>query len=473
MTHRNRNAKHAVTVGPNGPTRRPLSRRTMLRGALGGSAVALALPALEAMLNTHGDAHADGTELPRRFVTWFFGNGVALVDPANPAAGLRFAPTETGEYALTPQLAALENVKEYCSILSGFEINAAAEHRRGHHDGVAGFFSGYPFIELEANGAPYASKFGGPSIDQVVAAEIGDQTFLPSIELAISKRVITGEGPTLQYMSHKGPDEPLPQIFDPREAWERMFGSFSVPDDPEKPTRLSVLDAVSEDVKRLQSRVGAADRQRLEAHLSSVALLRAQIDAMPPACTLPLQPNQDNEDIDGSEQLAEVNAVMSDLLALAFRCDITRVASVQFSGSVAYTVFSELGQSMGHHEMTHDSTQNENVDQATIYTIGQFAYLLEALKNTDEGGLNLLDNSCLLLSSDAASGLTHSVFDQPCIVAGGGGGALVHPGIHYRSPSAENNSDILLACLQTTCPTATSAGGGIGQSTTPLSALQS
>ncbi|MEM6990445.1 MAG: DUF1552 domain-containing protein [Myxococcota bacterium] len=465
--------RNRVVIGPSGRKHTSLSRRTMLRGVAGGSAVALALPALEAMLNTHGDAHADGTELPRRFVTWFFGNGVALNNFTNPGEGTRFAPAMTGpSYELTPQLQPLQNVRDYCSILSGFEINAAAEHRRGHHDGVAGFFSGYPFIELPPTGGPYASKFGGPSIDQVAANAIGSETFLPSVQLAISKRVITTEGPTLQYMSHQGPDEPLPQIFDPREAWDRLFGSFTVPDDPEKPTRLSVLDAVSEDVKRLQNRVGANDKMRLEAHLSSVAQLRSQIEAAPPVCTLPPEPGSGNDDVAGDEPMEEVNALMSDLLALAFSCDITRVASIQYTGSVSYAVFHMLGQSMGHHDMTHEGAQNENVDAATIFTIGQFAYLLEALMNADEGGQNLLDNSCLILSSDAASGLTHDVFDQPCIVAGGGGGALVHPGIHYASPNRENNSDILLSCLQTVCPEATSAGGGIGESTTPLSAIQ-
>lgn len=449
-----------------------LHRRTMLRGMMGGSAVALALPPLEAMLNANGDALAHGGELPRRMITWFFGNGVALNDPNNTGAGIRWSPAATGaDYELTPQLAPLQNVREYCSVLSGFDIAAAAQHRRGHHDGVAGFFSGYPFIELPPNGGPYASKFGGPSIDQVAVDAIGGATVIPSVQLAISKRVITSEGPTLQYISHRGPDQPLTQIFDPREAWERLFGSFTVPDDPTKPVRLNALDAVREDVKRLQAKVGANDRMRLEAHLQSVAQLHQQIDALAPACELPPQPDQTNDDVDGQEQIEAVNRAMSDLVALAFACDITRVASIQFTGSVAYTVFNNLGITMGHHDMTHEAAQNENVDAATIFTIEQFAYLLEALMGTPEGDGNLLDNSCALLGSDAASGLTHAVFDQPCIVAGGGGGRLRHPGVHYRSANGENTSDILLSCLQTIDPAATSAGDDIGVSTTPCAAI--
>ncbi|MBA3550503.1 MAG: DUF1552 domain-containing protein [Nannocystis sp.] len=450
-----------------------LSRRTMLRGAIGGAGVALALPLLEAMLNNNGTALAAGQPLPRRLVTWFFGNGVALKDVANAGAGLRWAPDEMGPaYPLTPQLAPLAPVAEYCSLLTGFDIKAAAAHRRGHHDGVAGFFSGHPFIELPHADNSYSSKFGGPSIDQVAAETIGGLTFLPSVQIAVSKRVIGSEGPTLQFMSHKGPDAALPQIFSPKDLYIKLFASFVPPNDPTKPLRLDALDAVSEDVKRLKLRVGTADRLRLDAHLASVAQIRKQIDALAPECLLPIQPVNENGDFEGKEPLDEVNTIMADLLVEAFKCDITRLASYQYTGSVGYTVFHMLGQSMGHHDMTHDTNLNDSVDAATIHTIEAFAYLLKRLKDTPEGDGNLLDNSCLILGSDAASGYTHDVFDQPCIVAGKGGGALKHPGIHYRSPSKENTSDILLACLQSVVPEATQVGSDIGLSTTPLAQLK-
>ncbi len=450
-----------------------LSRRTMLRGAIGGSAVALALPLLDAMLNTNGTALASGQPLPRRFVTWFFGNGVALKDVGNIGAGLRWAPEEQGpNYPLTPQLEPLAGVREYCSLLTGFEINAAAQHRRGHHDGVAGFFSGYPFIELPHADNSYSSKSGGPTIDQVVAEAIGGQTFLPSVQIAVSKRVIGSEGPTLQFLSHKGPDVPLPQIFNPKELYTKLFDSFVPPDDPSKPLRLNALDAIAADVKRLKQRVGSADKMRLDAHLTAVEQISKQIDALAPECMLPGIPVEENQDFEGKEPLDAVNQIMCDLLVEAFRCDLTRVASIQYTGSVGYTVFHMLGQSMGHHDMTHDTAMNEAVDQSTIHTMKAFAYLLERLKAASEGDGNLLDNSCVLLGSDASSGYTHDVFNQPCIVAGRGGGALKHPGIHYRSPNKENTSDILLACLQTCVPEATQAGGDLGLSTTPLAAIQ-
>lgn len=444
----------------------------MLRGMAGGSVVALALPPLEAMLDAHGEAHADGTELPRRLVTWFWGNGVALADAGNPGGALRFFPGETGPgYSLTPQLQPFEAVRDYVSVLSGYDVAASFPLRRGHHDGVA-ILSGHPFIELPPGSANYASKFGGPTVDQVVAEEIGGQTFLPSIQLAVSRRVITSEGFGLQFISHKGPDQPLAPIFDPREAWDRLFASFTVPDDPTKPHRLAALDAVMEDAAQLKTRVSTNDGHRIDAHLDAVAQLRSQIDALAPSCEIPPQTTQANDEVGGNEPLAEVNRAMSDLLALAFACDITRVASVQFSGSVGYTVFHMLGQSMGHHDMTHEAGQNEAVDASTIETMRMLATLLESLALTPEGAGSLLDNSVVFASSDASSGLTHFVTDMPIVVAGGGGGALTHPGVHIRSDGG-NTSDVLLACARTVCPELPEIGGGPGRSTTPVSGLMS
>ena len=450
-----------------------LSRRTMLRGVLGGTAVALALPPLEAMLNAHGDAYANGDPLPRRFVTWFFGNGVALVDPFNPNnQALRWTPSGEGPgYGLSPQLQPLQNVKEYVSVVSNLQVRAKHPEVRGHHTGVSGFFSGFPYIKLDPDGANYSSKFGGPSIDQVAANFVGAQTFLPSVQLRVSKRIVSSEGPTLQYISHKGPDQPLPSIANPIEAYAKLFQGFVPPDDPTKPLRLSALDAISEDVKRLQARVGAGDRARLDAHLTSIAQIRKQIDAVAPLCAAPPAPTEANNDIDGKEPLEEVNRVMSDLLVLAFLCDITRVASIQFSGSVGYHVFHMLGQQMGHHDLTHDASANEAHDASTIKTMECFAYLLEQLKAASEGAGNLLDNSCVLVGSDCASGLLHTDFNQPCIVAGRGGGALTHPGIHVNANGA-NATDVLLTCLQTVAPAATEAGGGNGYSNTPVTPLQ-
>jgi hypothetical protein len=445
-------------VKPAAPSRKfVLDRRTMLRGVLGSAAVALALPPLEAMLDSHGTAFASGETLPVRFMSWFFGNGVRLEQwtPGSQGAG----------WELTDELAPLLDVKDYCNILSGFD-NKAGYGRRGHHDGVAGAFSGHPFIELDPMGANYASKFGGPSIDQVIASAVGDQTYLPSLHLGVSKRVTKGEGPTLQYLSHKGPDEPVPSQYDPQAVFDALFNNYTPKDDPSGPLRVSLLDAVREDAKRLQLRVGTGDKQRLEAHLESIAQLQKQILAIPPACTLPGKPTETNQDIDGDEPLEAVAHAMADLVAIAWACDITRVVSWQQSGSVGGTVYWMTGATTEEHGLSHEPGGQELVHKAVVFNMECFAYLLERLQATEIGEGNLLDQSIVYLGSDCSEGLSHSTFDQPIIVAGGGGGAFKTPGIHYRSSSDENISDVLLRMIQVFQPDATVAGSNEGESST-------
>jgi hypothetical protein len=435
----------------------------MLRGLAGGAAVALALPALEAMLDPHGEKLASGAPLPRRFMTWFFGNGVLLN---------RWVPEAQGPaWELTPELAPLAPVREYCSILSGFD-NRAGYGRRGHHDGVAGCFSGHPFIELPPSGV-YSSKFGGPSIDQVAAQAIGGQTYLASLELGVSRRVSTDQGPTLQFLSHKGPDQPAPPLYDPQKVFAKLFGMAAPAQDPTTKLRLGVLDAVHEDAKRLRLRVGKADQARLDAHLTSIEQLEKQIQAVAPACAAPPLPGVANvEDESGHEPLQAISELMADLLGIAFACDLTRVASFMQSGGFGSTLYWMTGATIEEHSLTHMPGQEELVHQAIVFNMECFAYLLSRLKATPEGSGNVLDNCCIFLGSDCSEGATHGCFDQPIIVAGRGGGALQFPGIHYRSPNKENTSDILLTCLQTVAPSATEVGGDVGYSNTPCKAIQ-
>jgi hypothetical protein len=429
---------------------------------LGSAAVALALPPLEAMLNSHGTALANGDPLPRRFMTWFFGNGVRLP---------QWTPQGLGSgYELTEELAPLANVKDYCSILSGFD-NKAGYGRRGHHDGVAGFFSGHPFIEIDPMGALYASKFGGPSIDQVAASIVGGKTFMPSLHVGVSKRITTGEGPTLQFLSHKGPEQPVESERNPQAVYNMLFGSFTPPDDPTGKLRVSMIDAVHKDAQRLRQRVGKLDQQRIDAHMEGLYQLQKQILALPPTCTIPPGPTQTNDDVDGNEPLEEVSKVMADLVTAAFVCDVTRVVSFMQSGGVGSTIYHMTGAISEEHGLSHEPGGQELIHKAVVFNIGCFAYLLERLKAMPEGAGNLLDNACILLGSDCSEGITHGCKDQPCIVAGRGGGALTYPGVHYRSTSDENSTDILVSCLKTLDPSVSEAGSAEGYSNKACGAI--
>src|SRR5581483_8218300 len=119
------------------------------------------------------------------------------------------------------------------------------------------------------------------------------------------------------------------------------FANFTPkdPTDPRDKLRVSVLDAVKDDAKRQQLRLGAADRARLDQHLTAISEVRSQILALPPvltsSCVAPTSTvTNTNQDINGVEQYETVSTLMSDLIGLAFACDLTRVVSFQFSGSV-------------------------------------------------------------------------------------------------------------------------------------------
>jgi hypothetical protein len=337
-------------------------------------------------------------------------------------------------------------------------------------------------VSQAPGGAPFASTFSKPSIDQVAAGHLKGNARFRSLELGISRRVTTGEGSTLRYVSHNGPDNPNPPEYSPRAVFNRLFGTgFTAPGqqqpvaDPRLALRRSVLDVVLADATALQSKLGVADRQRLDQHMTSIRTLENQIrtieqQAAPPpsACRAPTSPTDP-----ASERLTELTDVMAGLLAMALACDQTRVFSIQFSGSVGGTVYSEVGATREHHGLTHD----EAGDQPTCNAINQFivrkfATFCERLQGTIEGDGNVLDRCAILASSDTAEGQAHSLRDYPILVAGRAGGALRYPGVHYRSATRENTSKVLLTLLQSVGMPLTAFGNGGGYTTETLSAIR-
>jgi hypothetical protein len=435
-----------------------LNRRAILRGMMGGAATFVALPMLEAMMNANGDALADGNPLPKRFVTWFFGNGVRLA---------RFEPSATGpNFPLSEELQPLAANQSYLNVCTGLQNRCYMQIT--HHEGMTAF-SGYNF-QYQGGLSSYSS---GPTIDQVIADTIGPVTPIPSIQCGVSKRLSIMDGGTTMYaLSHRGPSEPLYPKMNPQEVWNNLFGGY-LPKPDDKDLRLSVLDAVKQDANTLRARLGAADKLRLDNHLSSIADLEHKIQAIQPVCSPPPMPAETNTDVNGKEPITSVNQAMSDLIAYAFKCDITRVASMLFIGGAAETVFDEINQNNGHHNNTHNGGAQEAVHQGVLYIMARFNDFLTTLRNVVEpDGLNLLDSTIVYCSSDCSEGISHSIQRQPIILAGHGRNSLKFPGIHYQAaPSPQsvgNMSDVLLSCLRAFDPAAPSVGKDEPISTTPL-----
>ncbi|MCA9707675.1 MAG: DUF1552 domain-containing protein [Myxococcales bacterium] len=447
-----------------------IGRRTMLRGLLGGASVAVGLPLLEAMLDTHGTALASGGSLPKRFVSFFFGNGVQLE---------HFEPTITGPgWALSDQLAPFAALKDYVTVCTGMRNRQTAQ-AISHHEGMT-VFSGYDYTPSNAGG--FASDWGGPTIDQVIADIIAarDPTPIHSLQVGITKfDSPVDNGTTAKAISASGAPGALTAKYpsqNPRAVWDTLFTEFTAP--PEnKAMRLGVLDEVREDVAELDARLGQTDRQRLEAHLDNIAELEAKIAALPPACTIPGDPHHTNSEPNGQEDLVLTNQLMSQLIAHAFACDATRVASNLFCSVASEAVFGQTESTYTHHGHSHfnDQGYHNNI----VFIMERLAELMQTLRDTpDVDGTSLLDSTLIYASSELAQGFTHAWQRQPIIIGGHGRGYLRHPGIHYQavapgypgddSTSAGNTTDILLTLARCFDPEHPSIGAGAPMSTTPL-----
>lgn len=446
-----------------------LNRRQVLHGMLGGMAATVALPPLEAMLNRHGDALAGGEPLPKRFLSIMFGCGVMLE---------RWEPSEVGaDWALSPQLAPFADVKDYLTVCTGMR-NLFGGGPITHHEGMC-VFNGYDFV-LRQDLPGFASDWGGPTIDQVIADAIeaqGVNTATRSLQLGWTKFDSPADnGSTAKSMSARGTPGNLNFLYpdaNPQTVWQTLFGEFSLPKD-DREQRLSILDVVAADTQRLRNELGTIDKQRLDAHLQGVSELEGKISAMTPVCMLPGQPAHANAEGNAQEQLILVNDLMSDLLAYAYLCDVTRVASYHMLSCASEVQLGEIGHATTQHGDSHMG--DENYHDGIVFIMTRIADLMRKLRDTEDvDGTNLLDSSIIFGSSEVSQGWTHSWQRQPIIIGGHGRGHLVHPGIHYQATpqanpqddqtSAGNTSDILLTLLRAFDPDAESIGGGAPIST--------
>lgn len=452
-----------------------LKRRAFLRGLAFGAPVAVSLPVLEYFLNDSGDAFAQGEPLPKRFGIFFWGNGRGIEAD-------RWNPAQVGTtWELSPQLLPLAAHKQYLTVVSGLDIKLQ-DSPQGHHRGSVGILSGDEFISQPAGNAPYRSTFRSPSIDQVVAAAVGQNNAFKSLEIGISERVNKVEGTTLQFLSHNGEDSGNPQEYDPVQLFNRIFagGGVDAPQDPEllkkhAEMKTSVLDSVLTDLNGLQQRVGGRDRQRLQQHADNIRAIEKRLGGsvgLSAQCAMPTAPGELPDDPDGEAFAARMTS-MSSVLALALACDLTRVFSIHFSGSASNPVFHPLDLSRGNHDISHEGAAGqESIDRSMVWTMEQFNVLLTALASGVEGDSNLLRQSAILATSDTADGSAHTVKDYPILIAGSAGGFFKSPGIHHKG-NGENASQVLLSLARSQGLAVEQFGGGGGLVTEALTAIHS
>jgi len=183
-------------------------------------------------------------------------------------------------------------------------------------------------------------------------------------------------------------------------------------------------------------------------------------------------PGATNTDVDGQEPLETANDAMASMLVYAFQCDISRVASFMWSGGVSQAIYWMLGIGTEQHGLSHEEGGQELVHQTVVFEMQMLAVLLAKMQAVEEGDGNMLDNSVVLVGSDVAEGYAHSSFDHPVLVCGRGGGTL-GASTHYRSPSAENLSNVLLTCMRTVVPGTIEIGQDTGFTQDTVSAIES
>ncbi|HSY42002.1 MAG TPA: DUF1552 domain-containing protein [Polyangia bacterium] len=396
---------------------KPISRRAILRGAAGA---AIALPWLEAMLPRKARAATP----PKRFIVMFSPNGTLPT---------QWTPTgsETS-FTLSPILTPLAPHQGDLVIIEGLLQEGGGGD--GHQNGIGGMLTGSPLNPgpFAGVGAPPAGWATGPSIDQRIVQALAAPTPFQSLELGVQ----VGAADNWGRMIYQAANQPLPPTDDPAQVYTSVFSDLHT--DPVALAHLrarhkSILDAVGGEYTRIGSQLGSADKQRLDAHLNAVREIETRLTTSlvdnNPACHDPASTTSTTVAAQSNDSFPAVGALQMDLLTMALACDLTRVASMQWSRSVSQVRFTWLNVPDGHHDLSHRSDDDSDaVNKLTLintWYAQQMADLIARLKNTPDGaGGTLFDNTLILWSNELAKGNTHSRQDAPYVLAGNAGGGL-------------------------------------------------
>ena len=410
-------------------TKRHLSRRTFLQS----TGVTLALPMLEAMVPAQTAlAQTAGSPKPR-FVGIFY--------PHGNAPGY-WEPEKEGPFPekLPYILESLEKVKDQTVLLSGLWSKSAEppEGTTGSDHWVAAAF--LTAIKPKKTAGSDASV-GSPTIDQVIARKIGQDTLLPSLQLAVedpnSSSSNCGEGYSCSYtnsLSWPTATSPLPMELNPQVVFERLFGSGATPEVRSARMRQSksILDSLLDELSGFKKDLGAGDRRTVNQYTDEVREIERRIQLAAKASTaVPAL----GEPSGIPEQFDDHIKLHLDLLALAFRADITRVGTLLGARDLTgrtypfpkSDLFPEGGVSVSFHGGSHhqdDPAQIKRYSQLNRYHVSTMAYLAKKLKDTPDGDGTLLDHSLILYGTNMGNSNQHQHYDVCHILVGGANGQI-------------------------------------------------
>jgi hypothetical protein len=417
---------------------RPIQRRTFLRG-LG---TLLAIPAMDSLMPLAAVAGQARSRPINRLAFFYVPNGVHMAD---------WTPAAVGPgYELPATLEVLKPFREDLLVLTGLTQDKARPNGDGpgdHARAAACFLTGVQ--PLKTFGANIRA---GVSVDQVAAAQVGQRTRLPSLELGCDRGPQAGDcdsGYSCAYsanISWKSESTPMAKEINPRLVFERLF-SNGIPGEAAESRarreryRKSILDLVLDDARRLKGQVGPTDSRKLDEYLSGVReierrveLVERDVEAKAGGLSMPGGVPKDYQ---------EHIRLLADLMVLAFQGDLTRVSTFMLANEGSNRSYPFIEVREGHHDLSHhggDAEKQSKLQKINRFHLSQFAYFLGKLKSIPEGDGTLLDHSMIVYGSCISDGNRHNHDELPVLLAGGGAGTLkTGRHVRYRRNTPLNN----------------------------------
>ncbi|WP_437961751.1 DUF1552 domain-containing protein [Sorangium sp. So ce119] len=423
-----------------------LSRRAVLRGA---GAIAIALPWLEIM---GPERTARAAPAPAKRFLSVYTPGGTVINRWRPSG------TETN-FTLGPILSPLAPVQDRLLVVDGLDLKSARGEQ--HQSGIIAWLTG-----TAQEGSSNGGYGNGPSVDQVIASRISaGQKAKASIEIAV--RWATGKSHGLvspmnaANFETAAPFKPIPPRLDPVEIFTELFGTLDPTAGNDAARRLarkrSILDFLDGRYSALSSRLGAADRQKVDQHLTKIREIEMSLNNVPvetSACKAPERVDtsdynprtglnsSDNgsiKDTSTDAAIPKVGKLMMDMLVMSLACDITAVGTLQWSDTEAKHTFPWLNLTEHHHYYQHDGGfKPAECELICNWYSKQHLYLLQEMEKVDMGGHSLLDESVVFFGSELSDPPSHNKTNMPFLLAGGGGG--LRTGRWLRYPNLPHNN---------------------------------
>jgi len=412
-----------------------LSRRRFL----GGAAAMIGLP----LLTSLQPRVARGAEPVRkkRFIGYYLPCGMVMS---------KWTPSTEGPTWSSPILSPLDDFKSQLLVLSGLNNLPSRSEGGGDHASGTGGFLTCTHVRKTAG----ADVLSGISVDQVLAPILSEGLTYPSIELGTDGGASVGDCDTgyscayARSIAWAGPTTPLPKQTNPTAVFDRFFAGYdadaSVAEIAKRQLyRTSVLDGTIEEATALGAKLGRTDRLKLDEYLTSVRELEVRVAGPVNVCRPGDRPAS------GLSFAARARA-MSDLIAIAFECDLTRVATFMLGNAGSSAAHTQIGITESHHELSHHMMAQSNLDKLQAietWEMGEVAYLLGKLRAIDDGdGQTALDNTVLFCSSEIEDGDAHRHTNLPVLIAGGGGGTIA-TGVHKRLAGGPPMANLMISLM--------------------------